>query len=460
MKAKDILIVSIILNVVLGLLYAQKLSSVNSKDSGNEIVISEGPKDNNQSLPQGDDLEPVDNNSDLENSDPENVEETEQLFDWQLVESEDYLTYVANLRKIGCPEETITDIITADVEKLFKQRHKDFQKSLPPAEYWKANVMGGMGFSKEEMEFVKEMNKEKQEALKALLGSNYKAKPSNLMTTMMSDPSTMISRSVSFLPADKQSAVVDSYLAMQNEMIERSAESNGRVDQGTWYAEIMKKQDELLSASLSPDEKFEVDLRLSNLAQSMKFELSEFGVSEQEFRDMFALRQNLEKEAGVSQFDLMGNNNRETQQKYQEVQQQYKEELKNVLGDDRFSDYERSQDWSYRELNNIARQNEIGNDQVIEAYEIQKAAREATQSLNPTNMEASDLQQARRDIYNETAAALTEALGEKGFESFNDSSSSYWLRNLQGDQSGAVEIHSTTELVPVDVPVQSTYGGN
>jgi len=160
----------------------------------------------------------------------------------------------------------------------------------------------------------------------------------------------------------------------------------------------MKKQDELLSASLSPDEKFEVDLRLSNLAQSMKFELSEFGVSEQEFRDMFALRQNLEKEAGVSQFDLMGNNNRETQQKYQEVQKQYKEELKNVLGDDGFSDYERSQDWSYRELNNIARQNEIGNDQVIEAYEIQKAAREAIESLNPTNMDVSDLQQARRDI--------------------------------------------------------------
>src|ERR1700716_2835565 len=40
-------------------------------------------------------------------------------FDWRIVESEDYRKYIANLRSIGCPEETIRAIITADVNKLF-----------------------------------------------------------------------------------------------------------------------------------------------------------------------------------------------------------------------------------------------------------------------------------------------------------------------------------------------------
>ena len=40
---------------------------------------------------------------------------------WQAIEADDYPTYIANLRKIGCPEETIQDIIKADVKSLCAQ---------------------------------------------------------------------------------------------------------------------------------------------------------------------------------------------------------------------------------------------------------------------------------------------------------------------------------------------------
>jgi len=36
---------------------------------------------------------------------------TRPVFDWRQVESEDYRTYLANLRAIGCPETTIRDIV-------------------------------------------------------------------------------------------------------------------------------------------------------------------------------------------------------------------------------------------------------------------------------------------------------------------------------------------------------------
>src|SRR5437868_1476460 len=42
-----------------------------------------------------------------------------QFFAWQELESPDYLTYVGNLRSIGCPEPTIHDIIVADVNLLY-----------------------------------------------------------------------------------------------------------------------------------------------------------------------------------------------------------------------------------------------------------------------------------------------------------------------------------------------------
>src|SRR5262245_47947756 len=36
-------------------------------------------------------------------------------FSWSSVESSDYKQYIANLRAINCPEETIRDIVLADV---------------------------------------------------------------------------------------------------------------------------------------------------------------------------------------------------------------------------------------------------------------------------------------------------------------------------------------------------------
>src|SRR2546427_564779 len=42
-----------------------------------------------------------------------------QPFNWREVESADFRKYIANLRSIGCPEETIRDIIITDVNKLY-----------------------------------------------------------------------------------------------------------------------------------------------------------------------------------------------------------------------------------------------------------------------------------------------------------------------------------------------------
>jgi len=38
---------------------------------------------------------------------------------WASIESTNYHTYITNLRAIGCPEETVRDIIITDISKLF-----------------------------------------------------------------------------------------------------------------------------------------------------------------------------------------------------------------------------------------------------------------------------------------------------------------------------------------------------
>jgi hypothetical protein len=47
-----------------------------------------------------------------------------QFFSWQELESQDYPTYIKNLREIGCPEQTIRDIIIADVTEMLRQKYQ------------------------------------------------------------------------------------------------------------------------------------------------------------------------------------------------------------------------------------------------------------------------------------------------------------------------------------------------
>ena len=59
-------------------------------------------------------------------------------FHWSQVEAADYQTYVENLRRIGCPEETIRDLVKQDLDKLYDQRKADIlSKSPARKDYWK-----------------------------------------------------------------------------------------------------------------------------------------------------------------------------------------------------------------------------------------------------------------------------------------------------------------------------------
>jgi hypothetical protein len=51
-------------------------------------------------------------------------------FHWSQLESSDYPTYIANLRRIGCPQQTLRDIITADVASLYASKRQGLEAQL------------------------------------------------------------------------------------------------------------------------------------------------------------------------------------------------------------------------------------------------------------------------------------------------------------------------------------------
>src|SRR5436190_24378605 len=66
-----------------------------------------------------------------------NVVLRRQFFSWSEVESSDYPTYIANLRNIDCPEQTIRDIIIADVNALYSRR-RALELVTPEQQWWRS----------------------------------------------------------------------------------------------------------------------------------------------------------------------------------------------------------------------------------------------------------------------------------------------------------------------------------
>src|SRR5262245_35073792 len=59
-------------------------------------------------------------------------------FSWAQIESEDYRSYIARLRAIGCPDQTIVDIIIADLDKVLAPKVSMASGHRKNLQYWQS----------------------------------------------------------------------------------------------------------------------------------------------------------------------------------------------------------------------------------------------------------------------------------------------------------------------------------
>src|SRR6266705_6788254 len=95
-----------------------------------------------------------------------------QFFSWRAVESDDYPTYVSNLREIGCPEQTIRDIIIADVNALYSRR-RGLEIVTPEQQWWRA--VPDSNVVQVATEKIRALEDERRGLLGRLLGTNWEA---------------------------------------------------------------------------------------------------------------------------------------------------------------------------------------------------------------------------------------------------------------------------------------------
>ena len=363
---------------------------------------------------------------------------------WEQVESPDYRQYIQNLRSIGCPDETIRDIILADVNKLYDAKRKQIRGASRKFEYWKAgNPMAAMVGDSETLQRTRALEAEK---LKVLRDLGIQPDPMNqLMAATGGNP---LEAMFDFLPESKRIEVTKVMTEQQTKMAESM--KDGAPDPDAFMA-MQKETEDALRATLTPEEFQDYQLRFSMTANMLRQQITGFDPTEEEFLKVFKIKEEFDRT--YSPFSA-GNETEAEQQKRSEAQSQLNNQIREAIGPERYADYERAQDYSYQQIHQITKKAELPPTVANEVYSMKRAAEsQANQIRSDLSLSPEQRSAALAAIRAETERSMQQSLGDKGWEQYNRPNNTWWLRNMAPNSAntpvpGSTVVHDTIIVAP------------
>ena len=166
----------------------------------------------------------------------------------------------------------------------------------------------------------------------------------------------------------------------------------------------------------------EYQLRESTLAGTMRRSMDGMDYSEQEYRDIYAIRDALETNA-ISQ---SGRGGRED---LLAAQAEANQLIKDYLGPSRFEEYERLQDPVYRSLQSVGERYGASDANVLAVYDVTNDATSRLQEVTENrNLSRSERRQKMEEIQTEINVQVIDILGEEAARSVQQNTSRFIFR--------------------------------
>jgi hypothetical protein len=296
-------------------------------------------------------------------------------FHWGTVESDDYREYIENLRAIGCPEETIRDIIIADVNKLYAGRIAALYPSARDYKFWQTDDRSNRTEQRDRERKRREVEEEKRALIKELLGIDYESE----MARWSGRPDEDAWRT-GFLSAEKQQAVQalqEKFREMERAAFNEMRENRGSPEARAKMAALRAQREAEMAQLLGPQDYQEYQLRNSWTARNMRDSLGSFSPSEDEFRKIFEARKTFDDQFG---FTREGGDEAAREQR-QLAQQHLDESLRATLGEERYRQYQMAQDDRYREIYDFTVRANLPKETAQAIYDVRQTAEQQRQQL-------------------------------------------------------------------------------
>jgi hypothetical protein len=370
---------------------------------------------------------------------------------WGDLESTNYSQYIANLQAFGVPDETIRDLIITDVARLYGARRAALRAQVPRPKFWETGDAWETGASPrgEIARQLRALDDEERDLIRQLLGVDLKSE----LARYTGEEEAGLQHRYDFLSPEKRDrvlSVLERFEEMEQAIYSRTQGLILDEDQEQ-LKQIEKAREAELAHLLDPEEMENYQLRHSNTANSLRYQLAGFNPSEEEFRKIFRLQKTFEDEFAQS-FDPTDEQQMEVRAlAQQEAQEALNQEIKQVLGEPRFAEYERAQDGDYKSLVQIGQRFDLNQDAINRVYGM-KAMAERQKEAVEANPDLSDVQRqaALAAIAQETERSVSQVMGDAVFKAYR-STGGQWISSLGTYVAPEPPPEPVTQTVPVPV---------
>lgn len=331
------------------------------------------------------------------------------------LQSGDLSTLVAQLRAAGFSPSLIRTIISSQVYEQFAARRKTLIASQPPREYWKAQ---NNYIDPKTQAALRDLGKEQTALIKSLLGPDAQDNSSEAQIYQRAQYGD--------IPRDKIDQI-QAVLSDYNELSQQVyAKTNGMIqlaEDREKLALIEREKLADLTKLLTPEELEDYQVRSSNTASQLRFNVATLNPTEDEFRALYRATAAVEAQLGPQ-------SNVRTMDDMKKRNEAMLAQLQGSLSPERIAEVKLAIDPEYQTINRLVARLELPAATSQTVVALQKDIQQRATALRNDRALAPEARNAQlAALADEATTKLTASLTPRGFEAYKTYGGA-WVQNL------------------------------
>lgn len=331
---------------------------------------------------------------------------------WSDLESTNYALYIGNLRSIGCPDTTVRDIITAEIDELFARRVAR-ELVLPRHQWWRlapdSALITAAGKQREALD------QERVALLSRLLGAT--PLPSLTATGGEDSRPTPLDGPLLGELTDEARTAVRTIEGLRDQGLEEFAAAGA----GDPSAEAARLEDVIrtnLATVLSPEQLEEYLLRYSRTADQLRRQTTELDLDPDAFRSLFRALDPVDRRLAA----IEGQETTEAAVQKIELLVLREAALQAALPPEQYREYTLNQNPAYTTKRDRLRGLGLPDRHALPLFEIDRVTQEETDRLRADTTLGGEELAAELDLVEQQRLEAFQAiLGPEGYSAFQGS---------------------------------------
>ena len=331
-------------------------------------------------------------------------------FTWDSIASRDLRRYAANLRQVGCPEQTVKEILSAEVNRIYGLQERALKVRADDIAPWEKQALYDRRGGETKL---RQLLEEKRSLLRELTG----------VDVGIDMPSRLAGRDLgkfegafTSLPEDRRDAVraiQENYWAQSDDIKQRTMGYLEPEDRDE-FQRIKTERKEALAKILSPEELLDYEMKTSDVTASLKSRMQGFEITDDEFKKVFGFAQPLDDQYSISRRKPDPEDQDFTAARTQ-AEKSLEDQIHAVLGDERYAEYQRTRDPVYRGINQAGTEAGLPKESILQAYQAQQEMQAETKRImQDASLTPEQRAQSLQGMRTQAQQTFQQLFGDKG----------------------------------------------